>query len=485
MTKAIPIRAGAVALALTTAAHAAPGDYSPTSPVRPSAGYLNDWLRKDDPYKAAWDIGMQTRLRYEVRDGFGIPGKSVDFADNADTRNDYLLIRARPRVGYTAEWYNFLVEGRDSRSHGDERNPSPEEDSFDLHQAYVTVGNHKEFPLSLKVGRQEFIYGDERVLGAFGWNNIGRVFDAAKLRWQNPWFGADIFTSKLVLPNDNNFNHHNEDEWFSGFYATTKKLPKFSTDFYFLSRNAGEESNLQFGSLVPGATPRDIYTFGLRLKSNPGDLGPWDASTEIMGQFGHWNDPARPFALRGLDHQAFAAFVGAGYTFTDMSYTPRLGIEYNYGSGDDNPTDDKHTTFDNLYPTNHKFYGFMDLASLQNLHNVRLSASMKPLPRLTLLTEWHSFWLATTSDNFYTVAGARRGGIGATPGTGYGINPGYDNYVGSEIDFIATYAISPQTTLEIGYAHFFTGDYIEQSLRSPAVGSTDANWVYVSLNVNF
>ena len=125
----------------------------------------------------------------------------------------------------------------------------------------------------------------------------------------------------------------------------------------------------------------------------------------------------------------------------------------------------------------------MDFVSLQNIHNVRLNASAKPLPRLLLNADYHTFFLADTHDNFYTVGGARRGGIAATPGTGYGINPNYDSYVGSEMDLIATYNVTPQATLEAGFGHFFTGKYIEQSLSVP--GTKDANWVYVSLNVNF
>ena len=65
----------------------------------------------------------------------------------------------------------------------------PESDTIDLRQAFVTLGNQKEFPLSLKAGRQELIYGEERLIGTAPWNNITRVFDAAKLRWQTPWFG--------------------------------------------------------------------------------------------------------------------------------------------------------------------------------------------------------------------------------------------------------------------------------------------------------
>ena len=63
-----------------------------------------------------------------------------------------------------------------------------------MHQAYLVLGNAKQFPISAKVGRQELSYGDERLVGAFDWNNIGRVFDAAKLRYENDTLWVDAFT---------------------------------------------------------------------------------------------------------------------------------------------------------------------------------------------------------------------------------------------------------------------------------------------------
>jgi hypothetical protein len=496
MSKNTILTAGAMVLAASSAVGADFfDDFNPTSPVRPSAGILNDWLRQKDPYMAAWDLGVQARMRYEIRDNFGIaggPATSVDFRkqEGVPTDNAYLLHRIKPRIGYTAEWFSVFVEGRSSGSTGDKRNPNPESDGpFELHQAYVTVGNHKEFPVSLKIGRQELSYGDERLIGAFDWNNIGRVFDAAKLRWQNPYFAADLFSGRVILPRDNHFNMPNDYDWFSGLYLSSKLIPKQITEFYVLSRNTSAKSpNVLVSTATPailkGPAARDIYTAGVRVKSNPGELGNWDYSAELIGQYGHFNDPAiATIGARSLEHEAFAVYAGGGYTWMQSAYAPRVGLEYNFASGDSNPNDDKHETFENLFPTNHKFYGYMDLVSLQNIHNVRLTATIKPLPRLTLQLDGHAFWLADTHDNFYAVTGARRGGIAATPGTGYGINPNYDSYVGSEVDLIGTYAIAPYASLQVGYGHFFRGEYVKQSLS--AVGSGDANWVYIQTTFSF
>jgi hypothetical protein len=402
------------------------------------------------------------------------------------------MTKVRARVGYTAEWFSVLVEGRSSETYSDERIPSPEEDGpIDLHQAYFYVGNHKEFPVSLKVGRQELSYGDERLVGAFAWNNVGRVFDAAKARWQNQYFAADFFTSRVIIPYDERFNMPNDYDWFSGVYASTKLIPKQTTEAYFLSRNTSTGSRTVNGTGKPGIlngpSARDIYTVGVRMKSTPGEFGPWDYGLELAGQFGHFNEPDRAARYGSQEHLAYAAILQGGYTWADCPMTPRLGLEYCYGSGDSDPNDDKHETFENLFPTNHKFYGYMDFFSLQNIHDVRLSYSLKPLARLSVAAEFHSFWLADTSDSLYNVGGARRGTLTSNrgTGTGYGINENYGSYVGSEIDFVVGYAVTKYAALEAGYGHFFVGDYIEDTFSAPTRGSTDADWVYLQATLTF
>jgi hypothetical protein len=405
---------------------------------------------------------------------------TVDFQDRGgNDDNTYFLFREKFHLGYKRDWLTVYGEARDSRTASDERKPHPETDPLDLHQGYFLLGNPKEFPLTLKLGRQELSYGDERLIGAFDWNNIGRVFDAAKVRYENRGFWIDAFASRVVLPDPDEFNEANDYDFLSGIYASSRALlPKNETQIYFLARNVSPESPAAIGTGLPafmtGATARDIYTLGLRVKSSPGEFGAWDYDAEIAGQLGNFKSAAG----RRLDHEAFAAHVAGGYTWTNLFGKPRVGLEYNYATGDSDPTDGKHQTFDNLLPTNHKFYGYMDFVSWQNIHNARVTGSLKPLRNLVLTLDYHAFWLAAENDFFYQASGTPRNS------GGYGINANAGSYVGSEIDFIATYNILKGAALQAGYGHFFVGDYVKNSLPATG-GAKNADWVYLQMTLNF
>ncbi len=495
------VRASAVMLAISArlygeekATGQLAGDYGAKPMPARSAGLLNDWLRSQSDGFDPWDLGGQSRVRYEHREYFSanIKAGEVDFRRvGGDPDNSFLLYRQFLHLGYApVSWLNFYVEGRESSSTGDDRDPNPDSDFIDLYQAYARIGDPKAFPISVQVGRQELLYGDERLVGSSDWTNVKRSFDAVKLRYERPEVWVDAFVSRVVMPYDNHFNVSNDYDWFSGIYASTTALaPKQETQLYLLSRNVGLKSPAAIGPppAPQGASPRDIYTVGLRIKSLPGAFGGWDYGAELMGQFGHFKETATgaPAVLgKNLSQEAYAAYLGGGHTWTNTWATPRLGVEYNFSSGDDDPTDGRHGTFDNLFPTNHKSYGYMDFFSLQNIHNVRFMSSLKPLKKLTVTADYHLFWLADTHDSFYTINGARRGGLGTTPGPGYGINPGYSSFVGSEVDLVGTYAIKKYALLQAGYGHFFVGGYVKSSLAAIG-GAVDADWVYGQLTFNF
>lgn len=434
--------------------------------------FLNGMLREKSPDFEAWDIGAEFRGRYESKDDAGV-NPDTDFVPGIAESRDAIHLREKIHVGYKASpWFSTFVEGRDASGHEDIK----ADDAFDLHQAYLAFGNAREFPLTARIGRQELVYGDERFIGKGNWNNTGRSFDALKLRIEKPSGWVDGFVSRVVIPDDGNFNVSNDYDYFSGIYAGTKKLmPWQETQVYFLARNHGVKGPNAIAPGVPGSpgTQRDIYTLGTLWKSDPEALNGWDYYAEAALQFGSVFNAAQNDRL---NQQSHAFFASAGYTWKDSFGKPRLGLGYDYGSGDGNSKDGKVETFENLFGTQHRPYGLMDLAGARNMHIPKVSFSIKPIKGLTLSADCLAFILATTDDFFYPESG------GGRKTNGYGINPGFSSHVGSELDLYAAYKINAWTGCELGYGHFFTGDYIKDSVGSSA---EDADWLYTQLTLTF
>jgi hypothetical protein len=439
-----------------------------------------------------------------------------------------------PRVGYTAKWFNFLVEGRISASDGDERGDirsnltaaqkaqkvirgydlAENDRDPNLHQAFVMVGNHKEFPVSAKIGRQELVYGEQRLLGHLRWNNNARVFDAAKVRYQHRYVGADVFVGGLVYNDNHNFNRsHIDADRFSGVYLNFPTIGSFTqnniVEAYWFNRNVDESSTRvdptaqgansipYSGVALPFRNPviQDLHTVGLRLKSKPGAYGPWDYGVELMHQFGTINNqnPTAPFAAvlpaapaatiraaRERDQDADAAVIQGGYTWTDHSWQPRVGLVYSYASGDEDVADDDSNTFQNLFATTHLHYGFMDLNSLQNLHDIRLVFQAKPRPNVSFSLEHHFQFLDTTNDYWYNVGGVARNG-GAYSDA---LTASDSTMLGQELDFVISWHPIPSTQLELGLSHYFRGDYIKETLANDIGGSGDSSYVYFQVTVS-
>lgn len=455
----------------------------PTAPSEPSpksAGLLNDALRQQSPAFEKWNIGGQFRFRYDLKhNGGGEP--ATDFIRRGvDNDNDVFLFRETLHLGWQPnDWVKFFVEGRGAHAASDDKDPSPGDDVWDLHQAWIELGHAETFPLTLKIGRQELLYGDQRFIGPGDWSNTGRVFDSAVIRAHlikdTTWI--DLFSGQVVLPRDGHFNESNEHDHFSGIYASSRDLwDSIETQAFFLARNVGAQSPDAIAPGIGGPSERDVYTYGLRLKSLPGALGPWDFAFEGAGQFGEIHS-----AGVARDLRAFALTGSAGYTFEEAWAKPRIGFGYDYASGDSNARDGRHETFEPLFGTNHLLYGIMDLTGLRNTSSPRVSLSLKPTSKLSISTEYLLFWLADTQDFFYPEAGAGRNA------NGYGRNSQFSSFAGSEIDFLLKYSLNKYSELQLGYGHFFPGSYIRSSVNSIKEngGVIGADWAYLQVVFNF
>ena len=449
-----------------------------TEPKKPEAAPLLSVANG----KIIFDV--QERLRWEVRDN------NFDFNRGANAVTDDGFLLQRFRLGMMlkpAPWLKVYAQAQDSREFFGGRTLVPGtlgaegDDSFDLRQAYIEIADYSKCPWGLKVGRQILSYGDERLIGAFDWNNFGRTFDAAKLTYKTKGFTLDAFTSTPVVITRNKFNQSdlfngtetNRGLVFSGIYATIDELSFGSVDLYslFIDEPRGNTSNVQggLGASLPGTAGApsrhsDFVTLGTRIKGDPKKLGGLEFSGEFAYQVGD---------VRDLSLNAFAASLGVGYNF-DLPMKPRIYAEYNYASGDSNSADGDVGTFQNLFPTNHKFYGIMDLFAWQNLHNAMLSFKVTPMKNVTAQVDYNAFWLADTNDVWY-----RANGLTAVRPLNARSRSASD-YVGSEVDFVVTWTPNKFLQVQGGYSHFFAGNYLKGTGFS-----SDADFGYVQATITF
>jgi Alginate export len=494
-------------LLFLAAASSACAQYAPPSPPGPVPGLIDASFIATNPSLKGWDIGINERLRSENKSDAGTThaGSNFDFDAKSptDNSNDYWLSRLMPRVGYTNPWFSVVVEGRSSYSIGDDRytstaagkNLAENDGPLQLQMGYVAIGNPKECPFSIKVGRQELVYGEGRLVGNAFWLNIPHTFDAVKLRYEDSFFGVDLFAANLVYVDANHFEQSNSQDTLSGAYFNFPGVSKENvTELYVFARNVSRGILTDNWTQVPApfrfTAPQDTYTFGYRTKTKPGATPPWDYGIELMWQVGDRTTvfPATPLATAKaaprLDQNAWAFVLQGGYTFSNVWLKPRLALIVSAASGDRNPTDQNSQTFLNLLPSNHGLYGAMDLSSLQNIEDYRISFSAKPTKTTSLALDYHQQYLENTHDYWYNVAGVPRNTAGATPGSGkgFGLNPSYSDDIGQEVDLLGGWTPTKGVLLEAGLGHLFRGDYIKQSFR--AVGSKDADYFYVQATLN-
>lgn len=383
-------------------------------------------------------LGGSIRSRYESRSDF-------KFGDNVLGNNDdFLLNQLRLNLKWKAtDKTNFFIESQSSFVHGDKAidenvRPNTFAEDFDIHQLYgetsFLLGNTNA---SLKVGRQKFNFGGQRLIGALEWVNTSRVFDAVSLTLGVPEHNTtQIFSSRAVAVDPDNINdwgfsgNRYTDSTLHGVYYSDKDIVyKATTDLYYLFRNS--------------EAARDaVSTVGVRISGKSGHL---DYTTEDAYQFGEFG---------GLRQSAWMAHIELGATVDEASKS-RLAVAYNYGSGDSDATDKTHQTFDNLFPTNHAPYGYMDFVSLENIHNLELAAERNIVDALSLRLAYQNFWLDDANNDSWYNAGMVKVRTATT---------NVSSYLGSELDVTLKYPLlNKRLSLEATYGHFFPGSYIEQT----------------------
>ena len=168
-------------------------------------------------------------------------------------------------------------------------------------------------------------------------------------------------------------------------------------------------------------------------------------------------------------------------------FQPTLWAYYDWASGDKDPTDTTHGTFNQYFPLAHKYFGFMDIIGRQNIQDANVLFTLQPTNKVKLLAWYHIFHLQSDTDALYNAAGAP---IYQDPTGGSGGD------IGQELDLLVNWSITPRINMLFGYSHFWIGDYFDSSViqtsGTPAGGiatngadGQDADFYYTQFHVRF
>ncbi len=391
----------------------------------------------------------------QIRERSELDTKSLTIRANTDA---FHLLRTRLRADASInEKVSAVVEVQDARTYGGKQTTlNTGASAFDLRQGFVEVRDVLTPNISVRLGRQVLSYGNERVLGAIEWNNFGQSFDAVLLRYKGYDFTWDVFGAAVARnPYTNNGLGYARDVYLTGLWGTWKpEDTKATLNFFALYDNPSI-------TLLPSVSSRMYrFTSGLQFNNTFGDL---DLDVDGAVQSG---------SIANTDISIGAFMVGGrlGYSFPDLANL-RIGVGADILSGQDPKSTDTYESFNTMYGTNYKFYGYMDYFTSFPAHVEGLG--LKDFFVQLSCTPAKDWKLAVDGHLFSTFIDPNEVASGTS-------TTDYSSTIGMEVDLTVSARIHNAVNLMGGFSIF---DWEKD--RAIDNGRKTTNWAYLMTTVNF
>ncbi|MGA2889196.1 MAG: alginate export family protein [Terracidiphilus sp.] len=395
------------------------------------------------------DLQAEERFRYEAYD-------NNNFKANVD--DSYLLNRFRFQVDlHTPSWFRVTAQVQDARA-GFQNPPigPPNTVRWDLKLAYAEVGDAEKHWFSLRVGRQLINYNNT-IIANSEWRNQARSYDAAVLNLNAKREHLGIFAASPVVPQAYGVTPHQEGNNLYGVYGRIDDflVPHSNLEPFFLWRVQPAEVVEPAAAKTTGK--ENEKAGGVRFKAQAHTA--LDYGGEVILETGK---------VGAQSIRASATQAGAAYQFLNVVAKPRVFTQYDYATGNSDPTHNAtHTTFDTIEPTAHDRFGITDLFGWQNIESVRAGATVEPHRRLTFTVQGLDVWAADALDSIYNTSG----GAIVTNKTDHG------RHVGAEIDGYSWYELNKHFNLGGGIGYFGGGDFLTNVATSHSYTT-----YYIALN---
>ncbi|MFN5572433.1 MAG: alginate export family protein, partial [Bradyrhizobium sp.] len=154
----------------------------------------------------------------------------------------------------------------------------------------------------------------------------------------------------------------------------------------------------------------------------------------------------------------------AGYTFADVAWQPRIGLQVDGASGDRHPGDGRIETFNPLFPNGY-YFTLAGFTGYTNLVHVKPSLTVKPMADLSVMAAMGLQWRATTADAIYVQPNVA---VAGTAGQG-------SPWSGVYAQLRADYRFNANLTGAFEAVHYQIGDTLRRA------GGHDSDYIGIEL----
>lgn len=389
----------------------------------------------------------EERYRFEAYDNSSFKSGSNDA---------YELNRFRFQMDVKPNsWFRVTAQLQDARPFF-EKPPlgPPNENRWDLKLAYVEVGDPQKHWFSLRVGRQIINYNNT-IISNSEWRDQARSYDSAVVNLESKRASVGIFAASAVAPQGIGASPHQEGNNIYGAYGRIiKPLPHTDVEPFVLWRV--QPAAVVQPALAKTAGKQNEWAYGARIKGRAGSR--IDFTGQVIAENGTVGaDPIRAWAFE----------EGVSYAFTSSRWRPRLFTQQDWASGNGNPSDGKHKTFDTMYPSAHDRFGIVDLFGWQDINGVRAGGTLEPHRRLSVSAQGLDFWAVSALDSVYNTSGSAF----ATNKVNHG------KHIGVEADVYSWYELNRHFNIGGGYGYFGGGDFLSRITTAHSY-----SYSYIALN---
>jgi len=475
-------------------------------------------------------VGGELRTRTEFRDGDGT------LETKGNTPAFFTSQRSRITFDFKGEHVLFHTALQDVRLWGQDASTINNADGnkLSLHEAWaeIVLANRNDSMFrhsavdyfAIRIGRQEILYDDQRLLGNLDWLQQARRHDAAVFKFLNNGWQTDLGIA---------FNQNTDAFNYNGTYYTPANLAPYVKDskgnlvptppgFIPLVNAQGISSKSGTPATVGQASSNGLYQdykalqyvygsktfnktkisalfladyFGKYINDSVKNIAGTDTGYIYGKNFNQkgvncrltggllvnsFLDPERKFIVTGgfyyqggrdkdgLKLSAFTSTFSISYTRDGFLYA--LGWDYLSGNNSFSSSTTNHR-FDPLYGTPHKFWGFMDYfyvgtgsptGGLNDPYaKIRYEADKE---RFCVEVDYHYFRLGSDQKDIQGEA--------------------IRKYLGSEVDLVTSYALNKITALEYGFSVMAATHSMEYAKNiTPGTVNLTNVWSYLMITI--